>query len=182
LNKAVFLDRDGTIIKDEGYLRDPDSVCFLQGAIEALKDLMTAGYMLVLVSNQSGVGRGYFSEDSVMKVHERIKEILAREGVVLDGIYYCPHAPEEACECRKPSPGMILRAAKELKIDLSKSVMIGDKQSDLDAGSAAGCGCSLILKNDCVRSEEHGRLVFGSLSEAVRFILSDDRKKSKSRK
>lgn len=145
--RAIFFDRDGTIIYDLGYPRDPGQVQLLPGIGEALFQLQRQGFRLVLVSNQSGVGRGWLSQKDVEQVHRRVMACLAEHGVCLDGAYYCFHAPWEECDCRKPSPGLLLRAAEELGIDLPLSFMIGDKRTDIEAGRRAGCRTVLLLAN-----------------------------------
>lgn len=154
---AVFLDRDGTVIAERNYLSDPAGVELLPGAVEGLKRMRALGLPLVLVSNQSGVGRGYFGMDAVHRVHGRLLELLEAQGAGLDAIYVCPHAPGEACACRKPLPGLIERAARELDLDPAQGFVVGDKPCDVDlglvvnattflvttgygAGSAAECG------------------------------------------
>jgi D-glycero-D-manno-heptose 1,7-bisphosphate phosphatase len=139
---AAFLDRDGTIIDDVGYLGDPDGIRFLPGALDALRRLRQAGYRLVLVTNQAGVARGLITESDVERVNQRLTTLLAAEGIALDAVYYCPHHPEHgppeyriACDCRKPGPGMIRRAVAELGVDPARSVIFGDHLSD--AGVAA---------------------------------------------
>jgi D-glycero-D-manno-heptose 1,7-bisphosphate phosphatase len=136
---AAFLDRDGTIIHDRGYVRRAEDVELLPGAVDALRRAADAGLRLVVVSNQSGVGRGLVSPQELDEVHARMVELLSDAGVALDGAYYCPHAPSEDCACRKPKPGLLLRAVEELDLDPGRSVMIGDKLSDEEAGRAAGC-------------------------------------------
>ena len=136
---AVFLDRDGTLIDDVGYPRDPARVRLVDGAAEALARLRQAGFRLVVVSNQSGIGRGLITEDEARSVHERFVSELERRGVRLDGVRYCPHAPEAGCDCRKPAPGLLLAAADDLGLDLDASFMVGDKSSDVEAGHRAGC-------------------------------------------
>jgi D-glycero-D-manno-heptose 1,7-bisphosphate phosphatase len=134
---AAFLDRDGTIIEDLGYLGDPAGVRFIPGALEALRALQRAGFRLVLVTNQAGVARGLISEADVRRVNDRLRGLLAEAGVDLDGVYYCPHHPEYGppeyrrdCECRKPKPGMVRQALRDLGLDPSLSVIIGDHASD----------------------------------------------------
>lgn len=136
--RALFVDRDGTLIVDVGYPRDPARVEPLPGAIDALRDLQ-AGFALVIISNQSGIGRGLVSEAEARAVHDRVIDVFARAGVAFAGAYYCPHAPEAGCPCRKPAPGLLVDAARELGLDLSRSIMLGDKPSDVAAGTAAGC-------------------------------------------
>lgn len=142
--RAVFFDRDGTLIRDVGYPSAPHDVQVLPQVVEGLRLLRQTGYLLVIISNQSGIGRGYFSETELQRVHERVVTLFSDEGVTFDGAYFCPHAPEDGCECRKPQPGMLRLAAEELEIDLARSVMIGDKPSDVIAGQRAGCRTVLL--------------------------------------
>jgi histidinol-phosphate phosphatase family protein len=135
---AVLVDRDGTVIEDVGYPREPERVALLPGAAEALRAFAAAGLKVVVVSNQSGIGRGLITRAEAAAVHERFVELLADEGVELAGAYYCPHAPDDGCDCRKPAPGLLLRAADELGLDLGRSVMVGDKEADVEAGRRAG--------------------------------------------
>jgi histidinol-phosphate phosphatase family protein len=136
---AVFLDRDGTLIEDTGYPRDPALVRLLPGAAHALRLLGEAGFLLVVVSNQSGVGRGLITPVEAAAVHARFVECLLGEGVRLSGAYYCPHTPGEGCPCRKPAPGLLLHAAAEHGIDLPNSFLVGDRPSDAEAAVRAGC-------------------------------------------
>ena len=146
--RAIFLDRDGTITVDTGYPSNPDEVELLPGAANALRTLRDRGWALVLVSNQSGVGRGLITTQQARAVHERLMVELSTWGVELDGAYYCPHVPDDACECRKPRPGLLLQAAAELRLDLSDSVMVGDRRSDVEAGREAGCTTVLLGSSD----------------------------------
>lgn len=139
MSRALFMDRDGTVMVDVGYPRSPDEVELLPGAPETLARLQALGLKLVVVSNQSGVGRGLVSAEEAIAVHERFVDELRAHGIELDGVYYCPHAPSDGCRCRKPSPELIERAARELDLELGGSFMIGDKESDLEAGRRAGC-------------------------------------------
>ena len=136
---AIFLDRDGTLMVDVGYPRDPATVQLLPGVREGLTCLREAGFALAIISNQSGVGRGYFGTDDVWAVHERLVSSLLAASVTLDDVQYCFHAPWEGCRCRKPSPEMIRRSAARLGVALERSFMIGDKASDIEAGRRAGC-------------------------------------------
>jgi D-glycero-D-manno-heptose 1,7-bisphosphate phosphatase len=139
MGRALFMDRDGTVMVDVGYPRSPDDVELVADAPEALARLRGLGLKLVVVSNQSGVGRGLVTADEAASVHRRFVEALRAQGVELDAAYYCPHAPDEGCSCRKPSPELLERAARELDLDLGESFMVGDKESDLEAGRRAGC-------------------------------------------
>jgi histidinol-phosphate phosphatase family protein len=136
---AVFLDRDGTLIEDTRYPNDPAQVRLIPGAVDALTRLRERDFALVVVSNQSGIGRGLIRPEEAEAVHDRFVQELASHGVALDGFRYCPHAPDEACECRKPSPAMLLDLATELDLDLAASFIVGDKHSDMEAGRRAGC-------------------------------------------
>lgn len=138
MTRALFLDRDGTLITDVGYPRDPALVDALPGAIEALRELQKA-FKLVIISNQSGIARGLITEAEATAVHDRVLSVFATGGVTFAGAYYCPHAVDAGCRCRKPAPGLLLDAAAELGLDLASSVMVGDKPSDIAAGNAAGC-------------------------------------------
>lgn len=145
--RALFVDRDGTLIVDVGYPRDPARVEPLPGAIDALRALQ-AQFAVVIISNQSGLGRGLITAAEARAVHDRVVEVFARGGVALAGAYYCPHAPDAGCPCRKPAPGLLLDAARELDLDLARSIMIGDKASDVAAGHAAGCGHTIRFGAD----------------------------------
>jgi D-glycero-D-manno-heptose 1,7-bisphosphate phosphatase len=143
---AVFLDRDGTVVEEADFLADPAGVRLIPGAAAALRTLRARGYALVLVTNQSGIARGLFSEAQYRGVHGRLEALLAAEGVTLDGSYHCPHHPAHtgACTCRKPAPGLFLRAAEELGLDLAASVYVGDRLRDVEAGLALGGRAVLV--------------------------------------
>jgi histidinol-phosphate phosphatase family protein len=136
---AVFLDRDGTVIDDQGYPGDWRQVRLLPGAGAGLARLKREGFILVLVSNQSGIGRGLISTEAARQVHERLLALLEECGVRLDGAFYCPHAPEAGCGCRKPAPGMLCAAAEKLRLRLDRCFLVGDKESDLETAHNAGC-------------------------------------------
>jgi histidinol-phosphate phosphatase family protein len=136
---AVFLDRDATLIEDVGYPRDPALVRLLPGAAEALARLAGRGFPLVIVSNQSGVARGLLTVAEAEAVHAEVARQFAAVGVSFAGAYYCYHAPDAGCPCRKPAPGLLLRAMRELNLDPARSFMVGDKAIDVAAGIAAGC-------------------------------------------
>ena len=163
MRPAVFVDRDGTLIREAGYLKDPDGVELLAGAVAGLAALRAAGYALVVTSNQSGVARGYFSEDTVRQVNGRMRELLASQNADVDAVYYCPHYPQgsvpeytRACDCRKPAPGMILTAAKELKLDLEHSWVVGDKDADITFGKNAGLKAVLVLTGYGTQTQSAG--------------------------
>jgi D-glycero-D-manno-heptose 1,7-bisphosphate phosphatase len=160
---AVFLDRDGTIVANRHYLADPDGLELLPGSAAALRTLAAAGYCLVIVTNQSGVGRGYFSVDDLERQHSRLRDLLAAEDVQLAGIYSCTHGPDDGCECRKPLPGMLLQAAGELDLDLGGSFAIGDEVRDAEAGLAAGA-TPILLGRDAHDLLEAAQIVASSLA------------------
>ena len=141
---AVFLDRDGTINEDRGYLGDPDLVRILPGVVEALSLLQENEWPLIVVSNQSGIGRGYYGLSDMQAVQARVEAELKSFGIVFEGFYFCPHTPDDHCNCRKPEPGLLLQAASEMSINLKASWMIGDKLSDVLAGQRAGCQSIMI--------------------------------------
>ncbi len=144
MRRAVFLDRDGTVIEDREYLRKPEDVVLLPGVEQALRIFQSTGFHVVLVSNQSGIGRGWISLREHANVHASLVERLTARNCRIDGAYYCPHAPAESCACRKPRPGMLHSASRRLDLQLRASYMIGDKASDVDAGKRAGCMTSLV--------------------------------------
>ena len=135
MNKAIFLDRDGTINVDFGYVSKPEQLQFLPGVIDALRIFQQMGYLLIVISNQSGIGRGYFSLKDAELFNQSMAEALKEQGVVITDFFICPHAPEETCECRKPSPYMVLEAIKKYNICANKSYMFGDKASDVECGT-----------------------------------------------
>jgi len=151
MNKAVFLDRDGTVIYDRNYLSDPALVELLPGVVEGLKLFKENGFLLIIVSNQSGIARGYFTENELTAVNAKLEDLLKKEGAALDANYYCIHSPDDMCDCRKPAIGMALRAKKEFDIDLSASFMIGDKLSDIQFGNNFGARASFPNIKDAVK-------------------------------
>lgn len=136
--RAFFLDRDGVINVDHGYVFCAENFKFMADIFPVLRGLSAKGYLLVVVTNQSGIGRGYYSEEDYQKLMNWMLERLSCEGIEVSAVYSCPHSPEEGCDCRKPAPGMLLQAKQELGLDMSESWMIGDKASDMDAAKAAG--------------------------------------------
>ena len=182
MKKAFFLDRDGVINEEVDYLSDPDKAVILPGVAAALRRLHEAGFLAIVVTNQSGVARGMYEEADVHAVHERIRELLARDGAVIDRFYYCPHHPKfgSPCDCRKPEPGMILAACRELDIDPARSAMVGDRLSDIAAGRAAGCRNCYLVKTgygpEVLRNEDvTGIEVAEDLADAVERFLKLDR-------
>ncbi len=139
MRRAVFLDRDGTIAKDVHYCRTVDDFVLLPGAPQAIRLLNESGFKTIVITNQSGVARGYFSEETLSDIHRKMTSDLGKHGARLDAIYYCPHHPDDNCECRKPRPGLLLKAADHMGITPALSYMIGDNLSDVEAGRSAGC-------------------------------------------
>lgn len=182
MNKAVFLDRDGTLNIDYGYVHKIDDFHFIEGSIEALKKLKEMGYLLVLVTNQSGIARGYFTEQEFLQLTEWMDWSLADRGVDLDGIYYCPHHPEaklaefkQDCDCRKPKSGMLLQAIEELNIDPARSIMIGDKIEDLFAGQGAKIRTNILVrtgKEVTAKEEDEADYVLDSIADLPSLIFS----------
>ncbi len=157
---AVFFDRDGTVCHEVGYINHPERLVLAAGSAAALRRLNERGVPVVLATNQAGAARGYFPFDLIDRTHRRLQDMLAAEGAHLDGIYFCPHHPDvgppglrAACNCRKPRPGMLLQAARELDLDLARSFMVGDTFRDVGAGRAAGVGATVMLRTGYGRGE-----------------------------
>jgi D-glycero-D-manno-heptose 1,7-bisphosphate phosphatase len=176
-SRAVFLDKDGTLIENVPYNVDPAKVALTPGAAEGLAALHNSGFRLIVVSNQPGAALGYFPERALEAVEHRLRELLADSGVPLEGFYYCPHLPGAACGCRKPAAGLLMRAAAEKALDLSRSWMIGDILDDVEAGRRAGCRTVLLDNgnetewhlNDARRPHR----MAADLREAARLIEAD---------
>jgi len=180
-NKAIFLDRDDTLIEDPGYIDHPDQVKLLDGVAEALRELKEMGYKLVVASNQSAVARGIVTEEVLDEIHNRLKQLLAEKGAFLDQIYYCPYHPDgvipkyrKESDWRKPSPGMLVAAAGEMDIDLGQSWSIGDSRLDVEAGSRAGCKTILIDHSPYPKQSGQGEVAADyravNIKEAVNII------------
>jgi D-glycero-D-manno-heptose 1,7-bisphosphate phosphatase len=168
---VVILDRDGTIVIDRGYLADPDGLEFLPTVPEALRWLYAHGYQLVVATNQSGVGRGLFSIDKVEAMNARLHQMVEGIGARLSRIYFCPHGPESNCDCRKPNIGMMEQAAAELHFNPRKSVVVGDKESDIEFGSRAGAK-TILLAAEPPASGTAATMVVATLLQAATFITS----------
>lgn len=183
---GVFLDRDGTVNEEVDFLTDPDQLRLIPGAGAAIRSLNRRNLPVCIISNQSGVARGFLSEEDLGPIHARLREALAADGAAVDRIYYCPHHPTEgiapyrtACECRKPGTGMLLQGARELGLDTRRSFVVGDRIVDVQAGKAVGARTVLVLTGYGARSVEECRAagvqpdhVAPSLSGAVDFILA----------
>jgi D-glycero-D-manno-heptose 1,7-bisphosphate phosphatase len=187
---AVFLDRDGTLLDELGFLARPADLRLLPGAAAGVRALNQAGLAVVLVTNQSGIARGLFSEADLAAIHARLAQELERAGAHLDALYHCPHHPEQgqpplrrACSCRKPEPGLLLLAARELGLDLARSWIVGDSVRDLEAGRRAGIpGRVLVLTGKgqatlagLAPEQRAQTLVVADLPEAARRVLAQGR-------
>lgn len=188
MKKAVFLDRDGTINKEKNYLYKKEDFSFLPGVIEGLKILQNAGYMLVIITNQSGIGRGYYTENEFNILCEWMQSELKKEGIVISGIYYCPHLPDApiekyrvACSCRKPKTGMFELAAKELNIDMSASWTVGDRLRDCIVAQSLNCKGILVENSEDkktiqdIRDKKYRAVTYAeNLLEASKLIAAYD--------
>ncbi len=178
---AVFLDRDGTINEDVNFLSSPEQVVLIDGSVEAIKEMNKLGLKIIVFTNQSGIARGYFTEDDLHKIHSRLDELLSQSGAWIDAYYYCPHHPTEGngeykveCECRKPKDGMLQRASREQNIDLKKSFVVGDRCVDIKAGKTAGATTILVLtgygRQEYEKCKNEPDFVAKDLKEAVEII------------
>jgi len=158
--QIVFLDRDGTLNHDEGYLADPARLVLLPGAGDAVASLNAAGVKVAIITNQSGVGRGLIAPEVLERIHARLRALLAERGAWVDGIYSCPHRPEEACGCRKPAVTLARQAARDLKVDAARSATIGDKMADIELGNRLG-GRSILVRTG------HGAQTEASLGDGL---------------
>jgi D-glycero-D-manno-heptose 1,7-bisphosphate phosphatase len=176
LNRAVFLDRDGTIMEDANYCGDVERVILIPGAVEAVRRLQEAGFWLFIVTNQSGIGRGYFTHDAMEQIHRYLDQQFGAGGVKFDGYYVCPHHPEDKCDCRKPHPKFLLDAARDHGLDLATSYMVGDRPTDIETGINAGTRTVLLLTGAGQGALEGGQVrsdhVAESIVSAVDWILA----------
>lgn len=175
--EALFMDRDGTICEEVEFLDDLSKLRLIDGSAKAIEMINKSGMKAVVVTNQSGVGRGLFTEDFLNRVHEELRKLLEKEGAFLDGIYYCPHLPDDRCLCRKPEQGMLRKASEDMGIDFTKSYMVGDKAIDIEFAHKAGAkgimvrtgyGEEEIMK--CLSTPDY---IAENLLDAVRWILKD---------
>ncbi|MBW2987580.1 D-glycero-beta-D-manno-heptose 1,7-bisphosphate 7-phosphatase [Candidatus Woesearchaeota archaeon] len=183
MNRAVFLDRDGTINIDTGYVHKAEEFEFIPGALEALEELSKTDFKIIVITSQSGIGRGYYTEADFHRLTDYMRSVMNDRDIRLDGVYFCPHHSEKAigkykivCDCRKPKIGLIEKAAAEHDIDLSRSYVIGDKTADIEMGRRAGCK-SILVKTG--KAGEDGEFnispyyVGNTLKEAIKKILED---------
>jgi D-glycero-D-manno-heptose 1,7-bisphosphate phosphatase len=180
MKRAVFLDRDGTLIEEKVYLADPANVVVYPGTGPALRRLMDAGFLLFIVTNQSGIGRGYYTEADMHRVNGRLAELLASDGVRFEKIYFAPEHPDQPSRGRKPSPQFLLDARDEFAVDLAHSYMIGDKLLDLECGWNAGVQRSLLVRTGygaeverAAREKLSAAVVVDGLVAAAEFILAE---------
>jgi len=143
-NRAVFIDRDGTININYGYINNPNDFKMYPSVAKGIKLLQENGFKIIIITNQSGIARGHFSEKTLEEIHKKMKKDLSKEDAMVDAIYYCPHHPDEKCNCRKPNPGMLEKAIKDFDIDIEKSFIIGDRMLDVEVGKKVGCKTVLI--------------------------------------
>lgn len=154
--KLLALDRDGTLIVQKHYLSCPEDIELLPRAVDALRRFQNDGYRIVLVTNQSGVGRGYFDEEQLSEVHAELTARLREAGIELDGIYYCPHAPEQDCACRKPAPGLLEAALRDAGVHAHAALVVGDKECDIELGRRLGVRTALVRTGYGVQTERSG--------------------------
>jgi D-glycero-D-manno-heptose 1,7-bisphosphate phosphatase len=179
--RFVLLDRDGTINRERHYLSEPEQIELCPNAGQGLRRMLELGLGLVVVTNQSGISRGYFDELMLRVIHDRLRYLLRQQGVLLHGVYHCPHGPDARCECRKPEPGMAERAAKEFGFELSESFMIGDKACDIELGRAVAATTILVRTGYGAESEKdtNADFVVDDLLEAAQVIETCLRKEAR---
>jgi len=144
LRKAVFIDRDNTIAIDGPYCSRPEDLRLFNGVAKSIKKLNDAGFLVIIITNQSGISRGFFTADMLEKIHNKLKKDLAKDGARVDAIYYCPHLPDEGCSCRKPEIGLIKKALEDFDISLKDSYVVGDREHDVEMAKKAGCAPILV--------------------------------------
>jgi len=186
MQKVCFLDRDGVLIHEECYLSDPDKVRVTKGAAQSINKLHTLGYLVIVITNQAGVARGYYPEESIGKIHDRIDAILAEDNTAIDAYYYCPHHPkgtvEEysfACSCRKPETGMVEQAIKDFDIDLEHSFVIGDKVTDVKTATNTGCKTGILVRTghgeqQIKDNDTTGITIKADINEAIEWFLTNN--------
>ena len=167
IKRAVFLDRDGVILEERGYLSHPGDVSLVTGAAEAIKLFSRLGLKVVVVTNQSGIGRGLFTRRDYLRVKAAMDALLARQGAKTDGEYFCPHAPWEECGCRKPAPGLALIAGKELGLNLDESFVVGDKRSDMEMARATRAKSILVRTGYGWQTERDGKPIWDAVAQDI---------------
>lgn len=176
MSKAAFLDRDGVLVEDTGFVHKIEDFKLIPNAVEGLK--LLKNFKLFIITNQSGIGRGYFKFEDFLNYNNKVVEELEKHNIKIEKTYVCPHAPEENCECRKPKAKMIKDAAKEFGIDLSRSFMIGDKKIDIEMGRNAGCKSILVLTGNGMKEKENSKAdyVADDLLDAAKWMIRNDKK------
>ena len=169
-NRAVFIDRDGTMAKDAPYCSCPEDFVLFPTTAKAIRLLNEHGFKVIVVTNQSGIARGYFTEETLARIHDKMKNELAKEGAWVDAIYYCPHHPDDRCDCRKPGTGLFLKAAEEHNIDFARSFMVGDMPKDIEAGNRVGCRTVFVGDNGGELEADYTAL---NLYKAVEWITTE---------
>ncbi len=177
---AVFLDRDGVINKEDEYVHRREDFQFIDGVFEACRAAQKLGYKLVIITNQAGIARGFYSEADFQALTEWMLERFSEQGITIHGVYFCPHHPTAGvghylrqCECRKPAPGLIKQAARELNIDLGRSALVGDKVSDIEAGERAGVGTCILVRSGHPLADDDGvhvAKIAADLHSAIRYL------------
>ncbi|MBQ7650964.1 MAG: HAD family hydrolase [Victivallales bacterium] len=167
MKPCIFIDRDDTIIHDVPYLAEPSRVALTPGAAEALAEFRGLGFSIIVISNQSGIGRGYFTEAQLKQVNDRMLVLLAEGGASIDAIYYCPHRPDENCNCRKPKTGMLEQACRDFEVDKAHSVMIGDLRGDVDMGKSFGIKTIQIMLPDKAKQDAWADFKVATLPECT---------------
>ena len=165
---AVFIDRDGTIARDVPYCSQPEDFELLPGVAEGIRLLNRKNFKVVIITNQSGIARGYFSEQMLSSIHAKMISELAEQGAYIDAVYYCPHHPDEKCVCRKPQPAMVIKAAHDLNIELCASYVIGDKEHDCELAVNAGCKAAVKIADS---GQTTAALCVSTFKEAIEWII-----------
>ncbi|MDD5700610.1 MAG: D-glycero-beta-D-manno-heptose 1,7-bisphosphate 7-phosphatase, partial [Dehalococcoidales bacterium] len=167
MNKAIFVDRDGTVVRDVHYCRHPEDLEFLPSVVDGLRLLNRLDFKIIVITNQSGVARGYFTEETLGRIHDKMSSEIISAGGRIDAIYYCPHHPDDKCTCRKPEIGLLEQAAREWDIDMSQSYFIGDKFLDMGAANKAGCKAVLVPQEEPEIEELEGKNGFKGIIDFV---------------
>lgn len=183
-NKAIFLDRDGTVTLAGDHIHKIEDFGFIQGAVEGLKKLQGTDYKLIIITNQVGIGRGYYTEEVYHNFQLKLRQELNKQGIFITGEYFCPHHPEKGiekykidCNCRKPKTGMLEQASIDFDLDLSQSWMIGDNLTDIQAGNSAGCKTIHVLTGEFKEPVKEADFVAKDLIEAANYIITEDENK-----
>lgn len=178
-NKAIFIDRDGTINVNFGYISNPSDFKAYPSVSKGIKLLRDNDFRIIVITNQSGIARGYFSEETLDKIHQRMENILAEQGAATDAIYYCPHHPNDKCNCRKPNTGLFEKAIEDFDIDVKNSFIIGDRMLDIEAGYKIGCKTVLIpedkekIKKEMSKSDIDPDFICDDFLSGVKWILNN---------